>query len=190
MAYEILSESYGRRLPKIAAEADSADDLATLGTNWAEGSTCVIGDKTYSLDKVQGWVEPGSGGGGGGSPYVVEIVYDELLGPKTVKTAAEVYEMYNAASQAGVPFLCGNMEGKVVDAFCEEAGDEADGDLRYVLSVFTMYFPSDSSATEMYYSYYQTAVPIADVNDHPFVFHESSYGYAKYSWTIPLTPAT
>lgn len=63
MAYEILSESYGRRLPKIAAEADSADDLATLGTNWAEGSTCVIGDKTYSLDKVQGWVEPGSGGG-------------------------------------------------------------------------------------------------------------------------------
>lgn len=64
MAYEILSESYGRRLPKIAAEADSADDLATLGTNWAEGSTCVIGDKTYSLDKVQGWVEPGSGGGG------------------------------------------------------------------------------------------------------------------------------
>lgn len=77
MAYEILTESYGRRLPKITAEADSTDDLATLGTNYAEGSTCVIGDKTYSLDKVQGWVEHGSGGSGGGggtSAFVVHVV--------------------------------------------------------------------------------------------------------------------
>lgn len=131
-----------------------------------------------------------NGSSSGGYPYVVEIVYDDLLGHKTVKTAAEVYEMYNAASQAGVPFLCGDMEGKVVDAFCEEAGDEADGDLRYVLGVSTMYFPSDSSATEMYYSYYQTAVPIADVNDHPFIFHVSSYGYETHRWKIPITPAT
>lgn len=93
MAYEILSESYGRRLPKIAAEADSADDLATLGTNWAEGSTCVIGDKTYSLDKVQGWVEPGSGGGSGGSGdiVVVNFEYDSSIGKyRADKTDSEI----------------------------------------------------------------------------------------------------
>lgn len=79
MAYEILSESYGARLPKITATADSTDDLVTMGTNYAEGSTCVIGDKTYALDKVQGWVEPGSGGGGGGSGGVfwVNFTWDE-----------------------------------------------------------------------------------------------------------------
>ena len=66
MSYEILTESYGRRLPKITAEADSTDDLTTLGTDWAEGSTCQISDTTYKLDKVQGWIDPNSGGGGGG----------------------------------------------------------------------------------------------------------------------------
>jgi hypothetical protein len=72
MAYEIKSESYGRRLPKITATADSTDDLSTLGTDWAEGSTCVISDTTYKLDKVKGWVDPSSGGGGGGGGLVVE----------------------------------------------------------------------------------------------------------------------
>lgn len=67
MAYEITSESYGRRLPKITATADSTDDLASLGTNWAEGSTCAISGTTYKLDKVKGWVDPDSGGGGGSS---------------------------------------------------------------------------------------------------------------------------
>lgn len=75
MAYQITSESYGRRLPKITATADSTDDLSTLGTDWAEGSTCVIGSTTYSLDKVQGWVEPGSGGGGGGA-FIVNFTPD------------------------------------------------------------------------------------------------------------------
>lgn len=70
MAYEITSESYGRRLPKITATADSTDDLATLGTDWAEGSTCTISDTTYKLDKVAGWVDPSSGGGGGGATVV------------------------------------------------------------------------------------------------------------------------
>lgn len=89
MAYEILTESYGRRLPKITAEADSTDDLATLGTNYAEGSTCVIGDKTYSLDKVQGWVEPGSGGGSGGVFWVTITSNDGTI--VSDKTAEEIY---------------------------------------------------------------------------------------------------
>lgn len=69
MAYTITSESYGRRIPKITATADGTDDLATLGIDWAEGSSCVIGTKTYVLDKVSGWVESGSVGGGGNVFY-------------------------------------------------------------------------------------------------------------------------
>lgn len=105
MAYEILSESYGRRLPKIAAEADSADDLATLGTNWAEGSTCVIGDKTYSLDKVQGWVEPGSGGGGGGGVFVVKISGNIGGGFTADKTYAEILSAYESGLSCAVDFV-------------------------------------------------------------------------------------
>lgn len=71
MSYEITSESYGRKLPKITATATSTDDLAALGTDWAEGSTCVISETTYKLDKVKGWVDPNSGGGGGGGSLVV-----------------------------------------------------------------------------------------------------------------------
>lgn len=87
MSYQITSESYGRRLPKITATADSTDDLATLGTNFAEGSTCVIGSTTYSLDKVQGWIEPGSGGGASalvisfstsGSTFTADKTFDEV----------------------------------------------------------------------------------------------------------------
>mgnify|MGYP003310517772 CR=1 FL=1 len=66
MAYTILSAAYGRRLPKITAEADSADDLTTLGTDYAEGSTCDVDGTTYTLDKVKGWVDSSGGGGGGG----------------------------------------------------------------------------------------------------------------------------
>lgn len=67
MAYTITSESYGRRLPKITAEADSTDDLIDLGTNYAEGSVVDIGGTKYALDKVQGWVI------GGGSETVPKI---------------------------------------------------------------------------------------------------------------------
>lgn len=66
MAYTIISESYGPRKPFITATADSTDDLATLGTDFAEGSTCVISTTTYKLDKVKGWIDPSQGGGGGG----------------------------------------------------------------------------------------------------------------------------
>ena len=96
MAYEILTESYGRRLPKITAEADSTDDLATLGTNYAEGSTCVIGDKTYSLDKVQGWVEPGSGGGSGGVFWVNFTWDEEETAWAADKTVEEIFALVNA----------------------------------------------------------------------------------------------
>lgn len=104
MAYQITSESYGRRLPKITATADSTDDLSTLGTDWAEGSTCVIGSTTYSLDKVQGWVEPGSGGGGGGI-FVVKFSADEEDNITADKTFAQTYE----AAQSGA-FVYGQGE--------------------------------------------------------------------------------
>lgn len=97
MAYTITSESYGRRLPKITATADSTDDLATLGTDFAEGSTVVIGDKTYSLDKVQGWIEPGSGGGGGGGSAFVVTVTEE----GTVWTCDKTWEEIRDAFLAG-----------------------------------------------------------------------------------------
>lgn len=76
MAYEITSESYGARLPKITATADSTDDLATLGTNFAEGSTCVISDTTYKLDKVKGWIDPTAGGGGGDDGDIVVVNFE------------------------------------------------------------------------------------------------------------------
>lgn len=94
MAYTILSESYGRRLPKITAEADSTDDLAVLGIDYAEGSTCTVGEDEYVLDKVGGWVIRGSGGGGG--DLLVTITEND--GAYTAdKTNAEIY----AAAQAG-----------------------------------------------------------------------------------------
>lgn len=99
MAYEILTESYGRRLPKITAEADSTDDLATLGVNYAEGSTCAISDKTYVLDKVSGWVESGSGGGGGGGGvFIVNTEYDADTGIMTLdKTFGEIKSAFETS---------------------------------------------------------------------------------------------
>ena len=126
MAYEILTESYGRRLPKITAEADSTDDLATLGTNYAEGSTCVIGDKTYSLDKVQGWVEPGSGGGGGGGGeggvYTIqaEISYDDTTQEYTVSTEATFADIKSAVESGKPCFLFGE---RPEELFCAYLGE-------------------------------------------------------------------
>lgn len=96
MSYEITSESYGRRLPKITATATSTDDLATLGTDWAEGSTCTISDTTYKLDKVKGWVDPSSGGGGGsGGGFVIETT-EENQRVTMNKTYAEIKEAFSA----------------------------------------------------------------------------------------------
>lgn len=65
MAITILSESYGPRKPFITCEADSLDELEALVC--AEGSTATVGGTEYTLDRVNGWIVPGSGGGGGGS---------------------------------------------------------------------------------------------------------------------------
>lgn len=84
MAYTILSESYGRTLPKITAEATSTADLVSIGTDYAEGSTCTIGDKEYRLDELKGWVIPGSdSGGGGGGGDAVPVVTANLIFPET-----------------------------------------------------------------------------------------------------------
>ena len=107
MSYTILTESYGRRLPKITAEADSTDDLTTLGTDWAEGSTCEISTTTYKLDKVKGWVDPSSGGGGGGAePLSVEITMTGTVGTMDA-TITEIAE----ALAAGTPVVISIPDG-------------------------------------------------------------------------------
>lgn len=112
MAYTITSESYGRRLPKITATADSTDDLATLGIDWAEGSSCVIGGKTYTLDKVQGWIEAGSGGGG--NPLIVNVTVE---GEKATfdKTWKEIHDAFIAGT-AVITY-----ERKTIGAYTGEA---------------------------------------------------------------------
>ena len=101
MAYEILSESYGRRLPKITAEADSTDDLVSLGTDFAEGSTCTISDKTYTLDKVQGWVEAGASPSPSGGGLVVTLTWEDSTGTLN-KTWKEIWDVFSAGGQVVV----------------------------------------------------------------------------------------
>ena len=113
MSYEITSESYGRRLPKITATATSTDDLATLGTDWAEGSTCTISDTTYKLDKVKGWVDPSSGGGGGsGGGFVIETTVENQRVTMN-KTYAEIKEAFSAGQTCVVKW---NADGTVWDS--------------------------------------------------------------------------
>lgn len=124
MAYEILSESYGARLPKITATADSTDDLATMGTNYAEGSTCVIGDKTYTLDKVQGWVEPGSGGGGSGGGLVEEFTWQRIsaLDIKAVSadSAEDIFDAFK--SGRNVAFHIPHLDGHLAEGYLSITG--------------------------------------------------------------------
>ena len=92
MAYTITSESYGPRKPFITATATSTDDLAALGTDFAEGSTCIISTTTYKLDKVKGWIDPSQGGGGGGGGVlVVTLSSDDDENLTANKTAGEIY---------------------------------------------------------------------------------------------------
>lgn len=114
MAYTILTESYKRRLPLITATADSADDLATLGTDYAEGSTCVIGETTYKLDKVQGWTDGSGGGGGGGGTLWVNLLYNsETYEYSADKTDAEIY----AAIEDGKSVMLRYSESGTFDDF-------------------------------------------------------------------------
>lgn len=103
MGFQILSESYGRRLPKITAEADSADDLTALGTSYAEGSTCTVGEDEYVLDKVGGWVIPGSGGGGGGA-LIVTVTKPSADVYRMDKTAMEIYDAMSTGKAVVVKF--------------------------------------------------------------------------------------
>lgn len=96
MAVQILSQSYGPRKPLIECTADSLSDLA--GLVCAEGSTATVGGTEYVLDRVNGWVEPGSGGGGGSGVLVVNVRYNEGDTVQTLdKTVAEIL----AAVQSG-----------------------------------------------------------------------------------------
>lgn len=96
MALTIISESYGARKPLVVCEADSMEDLA--GLVCAEGSEATVGETTYVLDRVNGWIEPGSGPSGGGA-LLVNGTYDEQSDTTVLdKTAAEIW----AAAQSGI----------------------------------------------------------------------------------------
>lgn len=125
MAYQITSESYGRRLPKITATADSTDDLSTLGTDWAEGSTCVISDTTYKLDKVKGWVDPNSGGGGGGGGGLV--INSVTSGSRVTldKTWEEINAVFSAAKPCVVKWGTAEDSVHYVVMACEHTSDSA-----------------------------------------------------------------
>ena len=102
MAVQILSQSYGPRKPLIECTADSLSDLA--GLVCAEGSKATVGGTEYVLDRVNGWVEPGSGGGGGGGSGVLVVGVTIDGNTATLdKTWQEIYD----ASQAGVVVMSG-----------------------------------------------------------------------------------
>lgn len=159
MAYTILSESYGRRLPKITAEANSTDDLTALGTDYAEGSTCNVGGTEYTLDKVSGWIIPGSGGGGGGGTLIVGATYSSDTEMMTLdKTFGEI----SAALVAGqmcfvhIPETAGNIFAgyyAVTSLWINQGGGGTVGML-YNSNGTPLYINFDANASDEYPSKY------------------------------------
>lgn len=98
----IVSKSYGPRKPLVVCEASSLDMLADI--DCAEGSTATVGGTEYVLDRVNGWVEPGSGGGGGGSGVlVVTATYDEQTEYTTLdKTWQEIHDAALVGAVQGI----------------------------------------------------------------------------------------
>lgn len=169
MAYQITSESYGRRLPKITATADSTDDLATLGTDWSEGSVCTIGDTTYKLDKVKGWVDPSSGGGSGSGILIVRGSETSPKGGSGSKKGEDpkaptvplycIFSSYaeiHAALEAGIPVFVYWEQADVASlsdiihmGMVTQADIEEDEGTWYRVSVAVL---SSTSVTQNYYS--------------------------------------
>lgn len=146
------------------------DEIVDYATNSPENTNPAV--LRSMLSQLNG------GSSSGGYPYVIETMYDETIGEygavRTVKTAAEIYDIYNAADQAGAPVLCGYVDGRVFEVICENVAYGEYGDLRYVLTVFVVNPSDNSSATTMPIACLSTTVSNADANDHPFVFHSSS----------------
>lgn len=121
MAVQILSQSYGPRKPLIECTADSLDDL--VGLVCAEGSTATVGGTEYVLDRVNGWVEPGSGGGGGGSgALVVNAAIDQETGSYTLD---KTWQELNDATLAIVKYIVvedGVNETAIVGVVAEDSG--------------------------------------------------------------------
>lgn len=107
MAVQILSQSYGPRKPLIECTADSLSDLA--GLVCAEGSKATVGGTEYVLDRVNGWVEPGSGGGGGGGggAFIVNLTMADGLFVAD-KTCGEIL---SASKTRPVIFIDGTYDG-------------------------------------------------------------------------------
>lgn len=115
MAVQILSQSYGPRKPLIECTADSLTELA--GLVCAEGSTATVGGTEYVLDRVNGWVEPGSGGGS--DVLVVNADIDQEIGAYTLdKTWQEI----NDATFAIVKYVNGVNETAIVGVVAEDSG--------------------------------------------------------------------
>jgi hypothetical protein len=155
MSYEITSESYGRRLPKITATATSTDDLATLGTDWAEGSTCTISDTTYKLDKVKGWVDPGSAPSGGGGALVINLTWDGEASKYTSdKTFAEISAAFQegkfvyARSTNGFVYMPTHINSTEIYFLHEAAGSDGLGG--YLLTSDEMMITAEDSVTETF----------------------------------------
>ena len=102
MAVQILSQSYGPRKPLIECTADSLDDL--VGLVCAEGSTATVGGTEYVLDRVNGWVEPGSGGGGSGGGSGVLVVGHTTA--DDVITLDKTWQEISDAVDAGMVVTC------------------------------------------------------------------------------------
>lgn len=135
MAYTILTETYGRRLPKITATADSTDDLTALGVEFAEGSTVNVGGTVYSLDKVNGWVVPGSSGGG--DVFSVTSTYDEDLQTKVLdKTYAEIDAAYKAGKIV-IVLPGGTYLGAFRYDFVSGALSDSEENIVYVTDIYT-----------------------------------------------------
>ena len=120
MAVQILSQSYGPRKPLIECTADSLSELA--GLVCAEGSTATVGGTEYVLDRVNGWVEPGSGGGGGSGVLVVNATGDETL--TLDKTWQEIHDAmplvvlsYAAQGLVGFVTMVGYRDGVYLAQF-------------------------------------------------------------------------
>lgn len=135
---KIISQSYGPRKPLVVCEASSLDMLADL--DCAEGSKATVGGTEYVLDRVNGWIEPGSGGGGGSDVLVVNVTYEGQTGTCD-KTWAEINDAIHAGKLVVSPMEYSNTGNSYVTMFFTST--DSYGESTYM--AYAVYFEPDSS---------------------------------------------